>query len=233
MDSEKTLTAVEKELEQLGVVLREEIIARKKATKTSRLVTLALTGVVLFFVGLNVVHFSSAWSEDKFKQSLEKEMPELTPVAMRELNTMSQELLPVYAEEGKRQLQSFVPDLKEAVERELDLMGTKIVNDVHEDIHTSLNIVYGKIGEQLYEKFPELRDPKGQKEFQERFRAATEEAVLASVVEFETLFRKDVEELTDTVSKFTIEDENLSVPELRKKFLRLWLRLLDYEVMEL
>jgi hypothetical protein len=60
-----------------------------------------------------------------------------------------------------------------------------------------------------------------------------DETLKKTLVDFEKLFSRDVEQLQTTVFKFNVSDGDEETVELQKKFLHLWLQLLDQEIMKI
>ena len=65
------------------------------------------------------------------------------------------------------------------------------------------------------------------------FQGITEEALATAISQFEKRFSGDVENLRKSVLKLDVSDTGEPDVELQKKFIHLWLKLLDQEIMEL
>lgn len=226
-------TRMEAELAQLENELAVEAQARTSLARTKRIVVVMLSATVVLFVLTNLLFFRSEWTGDKIKAGLEKELRELSPFAIQEVNALGKNLVPVYAEEAQTQLQSLMPRISTMLEHEVQALGTDVVESLHEELLASFENLNGKISAELFQSFPQLNDPAVQEEFRERFRQRVERETLALLMDFEKRFKGDIDEVTETLLQFELSDEAGSNGDLRKKFLRLWLRLLDLEVAQL
>jgi hypothetical protein len=233
MKSERPPTAIDVEVKQLVVRLEAELAARTRAAKTARWITVGLCCTVLFFVFVNFLHIRSAWTEEQFKECLAAEAEELSPVALREVHSAAEHLVPVYLSEAQSQLTDMLPEITDTVNDEIEEFSVDVVERVHERLLQSMNSFAADTERRLYASFPELRDPAVQKDFHARFERVVEESTSGALLEFEQRFRGEVDGVIDTLLAFQDERPSGTVTDLRKKFLRLWLRLLDLEVMEL
>ena len=81
--------------------------------------------------------------------------------------------------------------------------------------------------------YPELNDPAKQAQLEKRLHSVCDNALESSLLEFDRMFSKDVGRLQDTILTFELKDGEDSTVDLQKKFLRLWLKLLDQEIMKI
>ncbi len=233
MSSEMNQPNVIEQIQNLEAAFNGEVASRKRMVRTTRIILLVLSFSILFFVLLNYFHFRFQWTKEKFKYSLEQEMRELSPVAMKELSAMGKDLLPVYAEEGKKQIHESMPEISQILDRELDRLSTDILENADHRLREMEESVLSRTEEVLLESYPGLKESAKRKELERRFHKETHDAVVSAVQEFDKLFSKDIEESRALLLKFDIKDTDESQVDLQKKFIRLWLQLLDLEIKEL
>lgn len=223
------LTAVN----HLATALENDRAERRRTARVSTLLKLALLCVVVTFAVANVLYFRSAWSAEKFKEHLKVEMEEISPVAMRELSGMTRSLVPVYVQEGRAQLSKRGPEIREVLEHEIGILGYELTQRFHEKMAGSMHVVTTQAREELVKAWPDLEEPARQAELRDRFMKTLEKAVLDAALTFQNRFDEDVQSFVDTVSGFQVENPDQDPSELKRKFIRLWLRLLDQEVQKL
>ena len=79
----------------------------------------------------------------------------------------------------------------------------------------------------------ELADPAKQQDLERRLHAVCDETLEKSRRDFEALFVQDVSRLQQEVLKFDVSDTHETTVDLQKKFLHIWLQLLDQEIMKI
>ncbi len=209
---------------------------RDSARRTSR--TMLATNVVLLAVVFTFIfsgwrHIDSSWTQEKFANSMTREMERLTPAAMDELAALSQALMPVYAHEARRQLELMSP----RIERELGQQLEGFIQDVRDDAQTQLARTEARIREHTTQavllNFPELRDPEQRAAFVETFNQAADQAFAKSMRTITENFSDDVNALRDVIAELEVNDSGEPTIELQKRFVHLWLTLLDDELMRL
>jgi hypothetical protein len=189
--------------------------------------------MVGFFVLFNYLHFRFNWTKEKFKTSLEQEMKELSPVAFKELSALGKELLPVYAEHGKKQFSLLMPEISNVLQEELTQLCNEILAGTHHRLELAEERVIEKTEQELFKNYPDLNDVVKREELEARFRKEAEKAALDTIHEFDKLFSRDIDESKSLLLKFDVRDTEETRLDLQKKFFRLWLRLLDLEITEL
>ena len=233
MEPENQNQSSEKEIEQLSLALELEETARKCVAKRKKIVTGTLVLIVLFFVCVNTQFFLAEWTGEKLANGLEKEIKELSPHAVQELNSLTKSVLPVYTQEAQIQMRIFLPKIAESLEKELHGFGTDVVEKLHDQLLLSFERTSRDVSEQLLKFYPDMEETAVQKQLEEDFRDAVETHVLGFLTDFKTKFEADVNDLTTTLLAFDIAASESSNIDVRKKFLRSWLRLLDFEVVDL
>lgn len=230
--SETPAATVETEIRQLAKALEAEAAARKGASRAATLVTVVLSCIIVFFVVLNILFFRAQWTEKAFAESLQKQVHELRPLAMQEFERMGKDLLPVFYEEGRSQLAERMPEISETLKSEVTNLGADLVQRVHTRLSRSLDSFSARTEKQISEHYPELTKAGNRAEIEKRVRGIVEGAVVGALADFDRRFGADVDEVKRILLKFDVSDRSDPV-DLQKKFLRLWIRLLDLEVMEL
>jgi hypothetical protein len=233
MDSEKTPHDTLEAVTRLEAAFHAELASRKRAKRAANIVSLLLGCIIFFFAVFNFIHFRSDWTDENFRSSVEKELKELSPLALRELNALGRELLPVYANETKEQFTLLLPQISGTVEKELDALCAEVLSRTHRRLEECEERVLSRTEEVIFESYPALRDAGKREELAQRFKRVTDTAVLSVMQEFDRLFSKDIADVRAMLLKFDLKDSGESTVDLQKNFLRLWLRLLDQEIQEL
>lgn len=233
MSPENTTDSLGDEIQKLEQKVHAELNSRQQALRAAKFVSLLLGCTVICFIFLNYLHFRLNWTEENFRHSLEQELKEFSPYAMREIDAMGHDLLPVYAEESRRQLMELMPEISRTVQQEMDELSNDLLKRIDSRLQKTQENVLASTEMVLFENYPDLRGPAERERLGQVFRASTEDAVLAAVTDFNSRFSKDLDEVKKTLFKFDVKDPNEDTVELQKKFLRLWLRLLDQEIMAL
>ena len=233
MEPNKGLGDLEAEVRRLEEALHAERSMGRQTNRTVIWITVALGVTIFGFLLANYMTLSSLWTREKFRQSLEREMTELSPAAVRELNTLGRELLPVYAEEGRKQLMEMGPELARRFEEQLDQLTEELLQSVHQQLKRTEENVLVRTEEIVFKSFPSLHDAEKRELLERRFHWLAEQAVAEAIASFENLVSKDVDNVKETLLKFDVSDGDESTVDLQKKFIHLWLKLLDQEIMEL
>ncbi len=233
MSSDQTTSGVLTRVAQLDVALKAELSSRARAIRTARTVSIVLSGTILFFVAVNFAHLRSSLTEENFKVSIENEMREFSPFALHEVSGLAEALLPVYAQESQKQLAAMLPEIAATVEREIDLLCNDVLSTTQTRLQQSQDRIVAKTQEATFAAYPSLKDEAERTKLERRLREITDRAALRSITEFDRLFSKDVDEVRRMLLEFDVSDTNETAFDLRKKFLRLTLQLLDQEIEEL
>ena len=85
----------------------------------------------------------------------------------------------------------------------------------------------------IAESYPNLMEPGEQARLMQSFEIVTEAALLRALTDFDDHFSKDAREFQEDILSFDLRDTDESTPDLQKKFIRLWLKLLDAEIAKL
>ena len=221
------------EIRALEEKLQAEGRATQQSQRTSLLVAAVLGVVLLTFLVINYVRVRSELTAEKFTRSIEKELQEVGPVAIKEISRLGEDLMPIYFAEWKRQFQAAWPDISSKMEAELLKLGSNLTTRINQYFTESESRVLQSTEQVLAENFPELKDPAKQAELDRRLHATCDQALERVLLDFDKQFSGDVARLQDEIFKFDVSDKGETPVDLQKKFLHLWLQLLDQEIMKI
>ena len=233
MGSENEIQQIEQEVKNLEDLLTRELSRSQRTARHLSIVTFVLVALIVGFVLINFFNFRSAYTEEKFSRSLQAEMQELTPLAMRELKVLGKTVLPVYAKQMRTQLADMGPEIAKRFESELDQLGTTIVADVHTSLGAAQERVLASTEQTVFESYPDLNDKTKREALALKLHAATDEPVTKVIGKFVDRFGKHVAKAQEAVLRFDVSDSHETPADLQKKFIHLWIQLLDQEIMEL
>jgi len=233
MNLQTEIQQLDAEIRQLEKLVHNEGVAVRRSGSAPLLVSAVLATIILVFLVINYVWFSSQLTPQKLTASLEKELVEVSPAAMRQVTILGQDLLPVYADEWKKQMQAAWPQVAAKLEAEVVHLGDDVLFAVHRTLAETEARVLAETEKSIHAAYPDLNDPSQREEIAARLHAACDEALAKSLGDFDALFSKDVRKIEDLLLRFDVTDTNESTVDLQKKAIHLWLQLLDQEIMEL
>ena len=233
MSTDKDIKGLETEVQRLEESLKKEVAYTQKTARYVTSIPLALSIVLLVFILINYVNITTEYTEEKFSDSLRQEMQELTPTAVRELRSLGDVVLPVYIKEFRDQFVSMGPEILKRFHTELDELSNDVLTGVHEHLTQAETRILEKSEVALFESYPNLSDASQQREITESLRGLTESAVTDAILNFERRFGKHVASVRDELLQLDVSDTGETQVDLQKKFIHLWLDLLDKEIMEL
>jgi hypothetical protein len=233
MSTPAELRQIQVEIHQLEEFVNAQVQERQRAGKTSALLACALVLIVLGFVFVNFTHLRAELTQDKVSESLSRELGTLSPVAIQEIGLLGRQLLPIYAAEFKKQLEVAWPQISVTLQSEADALSNDILLESHKFLVASEERILKAVEMTVEESFPHLQDPAQKAELERKIDEICQSTLTGSLEEFDTLFSKDVAKVRDSLLKFELSDVQESPLELKKRFIHLWLQLLDMEVMEL
>ncbi len=233
MSTPNELKHLEAEILELEEAIHANARAAKRAARTSLGIGMAIIVVIIGFLAMNFAHLRSAMTQEKFARSLSKEISELSPTALREIHQLGQDLLPVFASELKKQVEAAWPEVAIKLDLELRDLGGNLLADTHHILSESEGRVLASVESSMFECYPQLNDPVHRQDLERRIHGICEVATTRSLEVFDDLFSRDIARMQESLARFDLTDTHETPDDLHKKFIHLWLQLLDQEVMEL
>lgn len=227
------LKRLEAEVQRLEASMEAERLAAKRASRLTLGFAAVIASVVLVFLAINYLRVRSELTPEKLTRSLEQEMHEFGPTALREMNILGQDLLPVYAAEWKLQLEAAWPEIATRVQAEFGKLARNLAERTHDQLAACEGRLLARLTDVVVRTNPDLASPTRRAEIERRIHAACDTALERALLDFDGLFSRDVARLEDTILGFDVSDGEESKVDLQKKFLHLWLRLLDEEIMKI
>ncbi len=233
VETDAAFDALGAEIRQLEGSIVESRQALKRSSRTAVVISLLLCLTVSVFLLLNYVTLSTSWASENFSTSMQQELEDFGPVLVSEINQLGQEILPTLAREGRIGLSERGPELTDAVQTQLGLFQT----DLHATLHSELERLQLRVTDralrEIYANFPTLSSDSQQKQLAQRFRTTMESALIDGLLQVENSFAADVSRVQESLLQLDLTDRETDTTELQKRFLQLWLQLLDQEIMEL
>lgn len=233
MSTSNELKQLEAEVLQLENAIQANDSALKRAARTSVGVASALLLVISCFLFLSFAHLQREMTREKITQSLSQELTEVSPLAFKELNQLGQDLLPIYIAELKKQIETKWPDVARQVQNEMDKLSDTLFAEAHELLSESEHRVLESTSQALFACYPQLKDPKRRLALEQRIHGICEESLVQSLERFDSLYSRDIARVEETLFRFDVTDSHETTTDLQKKFIHLWLQLLDQEITEL
>ena len=233
MSIDDDIRRLETGVQRLEESLQQEVAFRRKTARYVTAVPVTLSVMLLAFFMINYINIRTEYTEENFSDSLRQEMREFNPAAVRELRSLGDVVLPVYFKEFREQFVSMGPEISKRFGEELDELSSDVLTRVHEHLAQTERRVLEKSEVAIFESYPELSDPGHREEITRNLQALTEDAVAGTIGNFERRFGKHVADVREALLKFDISDTGETRVDLQKKFIHLWLQLLDKEIMEL
>jgi hypothetical protein len=233
MQPDTAVKRLHDELKRLDQSIEEEREMDRRAT----VITISLAGVIsLVIVGfllVNFLYFKSEWTEEKFAKSLHNELEVLNPVVLEQLHTMGKNLMPVYVKEARRQLPRMAPRFSRELSSQLGHFSKNFQEDTAARLEKAEERIQQDTHEIVFAAYPGLKSKVEQQKLDRSFETITHDAVYGAIKEFEGRFGKDADALQNVVLDFKPKQTDETTVDLQKKFIRLWLQLLDEEITKL
>ena len=233
MGSENEIQRLEEEVQILEDLVAQDVRLARRAGRNSTIVSLSLCFVVFVFVAANAVNIAMEFTEERIADSLEIELREFSPVAIRELKILGQDVFPVYAQEARDQLTELRPIIFERFAVELDQLSIELLENVHRHLNEVQQRVLADTEKALLESFPSLASESLRGKLRRHLQDTTENVVASTIGDFDRRFGAHLKRIEETLWNLDLADSDESPVELQKKFVHLWLQLLDQEIMEL
>lgn len=233
MSTELDLGRFEREVRRLEESLGSARAAAERAHRTSLVMGACIALIVGTFLLLNYLNFRAELTTEKLAASIQHQLREVSPAAFREFGQLGQELLPVYASEWQQQFQAAWPAIKEKLDAEMTLLANNAVTRVDSHLNACEQRVLDETRRVLVSNFPEFEDPKAQEIMTARIQEVCEGSFTKALDDFNTLFVNDMTRVQRAIAEFELPEIQASTIDLQKKFLHLWLQIVDQEIMQL
>jgi hypothetical protein len=138
----------------------------------------------------------------------------------------------VYADEVGRQFERKSGVIRETVGTELDLLVQEVMVDARRHMTETESHVREMTLGIIDRNFPELDTPEAKARLVTQVSDIANAAVAEQVIAFEERYAKDMAELRDTIAYLDVQDTGESTAELRRRFLSLWLQIINEELLK-
>jgi hypothetical protein len=233
MQPDAAVKRLQDEFQKLDQSITEEREIDRRATIITISLAAAIGLVIVGFLLVNFIYFKSEWTEEKFAKSLQTELEVLNPVVLEQLRTMGKNLMPVYAEEARRQLPGMAPRFSKELSRQLEQFSYDFQADTVARFDKTEERIRAQTHEIVFAAYPGLRSEAEQEKLNRSFETITHDAVAGAIEHFQTRFSKDTDEMQSVILDFKPQPTEEDTVDLQKKFIHLWLQLLDEEIMRL
>lgn len=214
----------------------ERLLKNQRKTEHSRSQT--LVGIIagfslcaLVLVALNYYRLRTEWSEERFRGSLEQQLEELAPGVTGELEVLSSALIPVMTEEGRRQLPGRWPNIQSVLATETKELQKSLVMDFQNQLTGLETSVGSRLESEIFQAFPTLDDPLRRQELLKYYDTTCQEAMVKAVTNFHSRFEGRLHETAQSVAEIdSAAHTQTETVELHKRFIQLWLELLQEEI---
>ena len=229
---EKEVSELLEDIEALVSATRREQAALRRASMTAVLVSCALLAIVAVFAFVNYEQFKTEWTEEKLSAGFEKELEVLNPALTEQVQKLSQHLLPVYSEAGRTQFLAMRPEIADRLKSEIDHLAVNLRTDSESRLVSATDRINEQTNEIVFTAYPGLRSEREQAELTRRLHEVTDQAVTEATRDFGELFAKDILAVEERIHGFNKARSDEPTLELEKRFIHLWLQLLDAEIMK-
>lgn len=233
VNQEQTVERLEQDLRVLEEARHRELAAERGTQVVGWAIATSIAVIVTGFLIANYRHFRREWAEEKLAASLRRELDTINELAVGELEQLGSTLLPVYAEEGRRQFEALAPEISGVLAEQVESFGSDLQSDVRALLFESEERLIARTSKLVLAEFPALADPAQQALLEANLRRTTERSILASITDFDERFSADADALAVVVANFDVSDSDEPTVDLQKRFIRSWLHLLDEEIQRL
>jgi len=228
---EKTASrAAETSTRGIAVSLEKYFDLQRLSRRRSALIALLALGMVGLTVTLCYRELDTNFAPEHLERSASAEAQKLLPSLSEHALALIREVRPTYEEEGKRALRAAVPRLQEQLEREFVHLGESLASRTETTIGTVLPRTAEKVLVDFYTAFPDLADEAYVQETLDRLKHEIRAETQAVIDSAWQTFRTPTERLAATLGRFPSLEE-MPDGDLERRFIHLWLMLLDHELM--
>ncbi|HET6201574.1 MAG TPA: hypothetical protein VFI25_02090 [Planctomycetota bacterium] len=207
---------------------REYLRIQRRARTVGGLVAVGALAIVVGCVGLCYRTVRSNFSEDRVRRAASEEAEQLLPTLREQGVALLREVQPTYVAEGKRALRGAMPELGKRLEHELLGLAANLSRRTDEALGAAFVSAAEETRRELRAAFPDLHEKALEERlagFESRLREETERFL----AETTRVSGPAQERFVATLARFPRLKE-LSDEELQRRFLHLWLLLVDLEL---
>ncbi|RKY16116.1 MAG: hypothetical protein DRQ55_18690 [Planctomycetota bacterium] len=231
MSNQDQAPSLDAEVERLQGILEAERRVTRGRARVLAGISLALLTAVSGVLLSQWSDLTDEWTEDRVQMSFSREMERLGPLAMDELLTLSEHLLPVFAQEGAEQLSDQGGSIRQVVGDELN----SVMLELRRDLRRRLQQTQGRIRDgaeaMLLEQYPELADPAQRERLVSTFVAEADGALTGAIEEFVRRYSREVDAFAAALDHYDAAGPDRSTAELQRQLIHLWLLTIDDRIM--
>jgi hypothetical protein len=225
-------TSLEQQVRQAFEQLRSRQAIEQRFRKTEQFLTLSILAILIVFLVLSYTKITRTYTLENVTPRLTEEMAGMGPEVASMLSRVAENVIPVYTELGASKLEQALPQVEQALAREMTQLLENTQVRVREEFDEALHRLAQKLRLRLEKEFPALMSPEGIHALERQF---DEMLTVDSPELLEAFFQKYSKELVTvyrTLDKFEPNRfQRYDQEELMIQYTHLWLTLLDYEVM--
>lgn len=233
MQSDPSAQRLAQEIERLDATILHERAIERRISFTVISVAIGI-GIIIFGALLaNFLYFQSEWTDEKFAASVQAELEVLKPDVSDSIRRLGEKLAPVYVAEARRQLPNVAPAFSRELAKQFDRLSADFQADTYGRLQKTEDRIRDRSSQVVFASYPGLAADAERQKLTNSFRKITDQAVTGAIQEFQMRFSRDSERLQQTILAFSEADPSETTVDLQKKFIRMWLQLLDEEIMKL
>lgn len=194
--------------------------------------------IVLMLVSLTLItaiiyRFKTVFREETFQPALQEEMLRISPALGQTAQEALADVAPAYLELGSEKITAALPALQAAVQKEQALFTQNIGQLADQELHHIVSLITQKQLENLSQVIPEFGTEEGRQAIRLEWQNGIEEELNNIIYPFIGEYIKDVLRLKRRLEDFYPNRfAAYSLPDLQRHFARLWLKLLDYYIVQ-
>lgn len=219
------------DVDELKRAIEDAQRTRQRTSHSALTVSIVLGLVVLAFVMVGYFTLCDEWTTEKLSRQITREARNLSPVAMAQLDALGTALGPVFAEAAREQFTLMKPELSAKAEAELDRLGQDVNDRVRRRLDQTQDRLLVATREAVLASVPGLAEPAAQRKLERRLETLTQDSVQRVLIGFDERFSGDTGKMQEAVHRLDPGASGASRTALQKKFIHLWLQIIDQEIM--
>lgn len=223
-------------IENLGSALQKYQQGRDSVTRLKNARIALSIMLVLVIVGYLMAFYAAAksmWDPENFKEPMTEELQRLKPSIRNAAQNAVERVKPVYMNRVREAFTAIRPHLAQRVKKEWEAAAPGLSAAAKREIKDALTRVYYRQNEELKKHFPNLEDETRRELLRKRFEESLRKDIDAILVDFETMYVRDMRKVERTIQKFRPNRyERFTEEEIGRYYVHLWVSLLDYHLME-